>query len=115
MSKLDEYSLNGLKHQKDENNNVKQEYKPYLLRKIMEDCVDFKEEKSEMEFLFEQLSMMGENTITLLATPKCHPEIAGEGIEYAWGFFKRMYRSILLKDKKVKVSLKTQCKKVLVK
>ena len=25
-------------------------------------------------------------------SPKCHPELAGEGIEYSWGFAKRMYR-----------------------
>jgi hypothetical protein len=29
----------------------------------------------------------------VLLTPKCHPEIAGRGIEYAWGYAKLRYRS----------------------
>ena len=27
-----------------------------------------------------------------LSHTKCHPEMAGEGIEYLWGFMKRKYR-----------------------
>ena len=30
--------------------------------------------------------------IRLLLTPKCHPEIAGRGIEYAWGYSKLRFR-----------------------
>ena len=26
--------------------------------------------------------------VSLRKTPKCHPEIAGQGIEYAWGYAK---------------------------
>ena len=35
-------------------------------------------------------------------TPKCHPELAGECIEYAWGAAKLYYRKQLLKDKRNK-------------
>jgi hypothetical protein len=33
-------------------------------------------------------------------TPKCHPEIAGEGIEYLWGVAKMIYRTFSLVAKK---------------
>jgi len=35
-------------------------------------------------------------------TPKCHCEIAGEGIEYAWACAKNKYQTILLENKKGK-------------
>jgi hypothetical protein len=35
-------------------------------------------------------------------TPKCHCEIAGEGIAYAWACAKNKYRTILLENKKGK-------------
>ena len=36
----------------------------------------------------------------ILTTPKYHAEISGEGIEYAWGVAKSMYRKIKLSHKK---------------
>jgi len=33
---------------------------------------------------------------------KCHPELAGEGIEYTWGRAKGLYRKARLSDKKGK-------------
>ena len=35
-------------------------------------------------------------------SPKCHPEIAGEGIEYAWAVSKMHYRKQKLTKKKTK-------------
>jgi hypothetical protein len=35
-------------------------------------------------------------------TPKCHPEIAGEGIKYAWALAKLFYRSQSIKEKRTK-------------
>ena len=29
----------------------------------------------------------------LISSPVCHPELAGDGIEYVWGFMKRYYRT----------------------
>ena len=69
----------------DENGEIKQEYKRYVLRTLMSSCKDFVEEKSAMEVLLEKLSSKGPNQVSLLVSPKYHDEIAGEGIEYAWG------------------------------
>ena len=68
----------------------------------MKNCTDFKEEKSAMAYLFEQLSAKGPNNIHLLCSPKYHPEIAGEGVEYGFGYAKKVFRSIALEMKKGK-------------
>jgi hypothetical protein len=46
-------------------------------------------------------------------TPKCHCELAGEGIEYSWGCSKNYYRSLPLKEKKTKELFKTSVRKCL--
>ena len=79
---------------------MKEEFHPYLIRKLVTDCADFKNEKSAMAHLFEQLSTKGPCRIILLVSPKYHCEIAGEGIEYVWGLIKRWFRDISMKDKK---------------
>ena len=40
--------------------------------------------------------------VSIDRTPKCHPEMAGEGIEYSWGMAKLLYRKLPLKEKKSK-------------
>ena len=35
---------------------------------------------------------MGKGRSYLVPSVKGHPELAGEGVEYAWGFTKRYYR-----------------------
>jgi hypothetical protein len=42
----------------------------------------------------------------VVRTPKCHPEIAGEGIEYNWGCGKAFYRHLPLSAKKTKKLLR---------
>ena len=66
----------------------------------MGNCADFKNEKSAMAHLFDQLSKKGPCRMILLVSPKYHCEIAGEGIEYVWGLIKRWFRDISMKDKK---------------
>ena len=44
--------------------------------------------------------------VTLDRSPKCHPELAGEGIEYAWGLAKLLYRRSPLSDKRNKDSFR---------
>jgi hypothetical protein len=44
-------------------------------------------------------------------TPKCHCELAGEGIEYAWGCAKNHYRRQPLKDKKGKEKFRQTVRK----
>ena len=46
-------------------------------------------------------------------TPKCHPEIAGEGIEYSWGMAKGFYRRLPIKDKRDKKKFVESVKKSL--
>ena len=53
----------------------------------------FLNEKSDLEHLCSDLSSTN-STITITFTPKFHCEIAGEGIEYAWGLAKKYYRRI---------------------
>ena len=55
-----------------------------------------------MEVLFEELSSKSHCNIHLLTSPKYHCELAGEGVEYVWGLFKRHYRSIAFEEKKGK-------------
>jgi hypothetical protein len=38
----------------------------------------------------------------LIRSPKCHPELAGEGIEYDWGAAKQWYLSQKLAEKRTK-------------
>ena len=42
--KLSEYSLNGQKHQMDAEGKIKEEYHNFVLRTLMMNCADFKEE-----------------------------------------------------------------------
>ena len=49
-------------------------------------CYDFKHEKTQMMYI---LNLLG---VFLDLTPKCHPEIAGRGVEYAWGYAKLRFR-----------------------
>ena len=110
-TKLSEYTLEGKKSWKDENGNIRDEHKPYLLRNLMASCSDFKNELSAMELLCQELSAKGECKIELIVSPKYHPEIAGEGVEYVWGFIKKYYRSLSMKDKKGKKNFEEAIKK----
>lgn len=47
---------------------------------------DFKEEKTLLQLRAEEMG------VTIIRSPKCHPEIAGVGIEYIWGVAKNYYR-----------------------
>jgi hypothetical protein len=54
--------------------------------KVLAACPDFMEEKSALAHLVE-----GRGHILLLSV-KCHPEMAGCGIEFCWGMSKRIFR-----------------------
>ena len=53
---------------------------------ILRGCNDFKTEQTQMMYILTLLGAM------LILTPKCHPEIAGRGVEYAWGYGKLRFR-----------------------
>jgi len=47
--------------------------------------------------------------VTVDQFPKCHSEIAGEGIEYIWALAKNHYQSILLDKKRGKENFIISC------
>lgn len=66
------------------------------LRQIMEACLDFINERTLLQ---ESMYKLG---VTVHRSPKCHCEVAGEGIEYSWGFSKNKYRRLSMSEKKTK-------------
>ena len=54
----------------------------YSLHELMLLQEDFQNEKTLLQLHGEKFG------VTVDRTPKCHPEIAGEGIEYGWGLAK---------------------------
>jgi hypothetical protein len=81
IGRLQEYTIGGKKNR--ETGNVDTSM---ALRVMIADCSDFREEETKLQHLGTQLG------ITVDRTPKFHAEMAGEGIEYAWGFSKAIYR-----------------------
>ncbi len=63
------------------------------LKSLMAGCMDFKEEETMLQYMGTQMGVVVDRG------PKCHAEIAGEGIEYSWGCMKNHYQRVLL-DKK---------------
>jgi hypothetical protein len=55
------------------------------LKYLLGSCRDFQEEESLLQTMGQKLGM------TVDRTPKCHCELAGEGIEYSWEFAKNYY------------------------
>ena len=51
-------------------------------------CSDFNDELAQIAYMLKEI---GGATVTF--TSICHPELAGEGIEYIWGKSKRSFRS----------------------
>ena len=84
------YNMSGTK---DQYGNVD---KSTSLVTLMEQCYDF---VNKLTLLQEKLATLG---IQVYHSPKCHSELAGEDIEYSWGFAKNWYRRLPLKMKKSK-------------
>jgi len=106
--KVSEYSLKGKTWQLDENKQVLPEHRRFVLRSLMADCADFRNEKSAMEVLMDDLNLKtgGEQTVKIIVSPKYHCELAGEGIEYAWGAMKRYFRRLSFDEKRTKKKFK---------
>ena len=66
------------------------------LREIMKSCYDFSHEETLLQ------SMGRKMGITIDRSPKCHAELAGEGIEYSWGCQKQWYKGLPLREKRGK-------------
>lgn len=61
------------------------------LQEIMMNCLDFEEEKTLLQKMVENMCDRP-GQFFLDRTPKCHCEMAGEGIEHAWGCAKNTDR-----------------------
>ncbi|CAB9523729.1 unknown protein [Seminavis robusta] len=66
------------------------------LRMLLQGCDDFKKEISMLEWVAEQYGWR------VIFSPKCHPEIAGVGIEYVWSVSKNCLVRIPLPQRKGK-------------
>ena len=88
--------------------NEKKELLPedqrFALCSLISNCADFKEEKSAMEVFLQELPFKSHNNqkIELFVSPKYHCELAGEGVEYAWGMMKQYFQSLSLDKKNTK-------------
>lgn len=70
---------------------IKKKTKVYLgdhlnMKLTLNNCPDYKSERTALETLAEEIGVVVESS------PKCHPEIAGEGIEYTFAAYKMDYR-----------------------
>ena len=66
------------------------------LKEMMTSLLDFAEEETLLQYHGRLLDVIVDRT------PKCHPEIAGEGIEYDWACAKLFYRRLKIEEKKTK-------------
>jgi hypothetical protein len=77
------------------------------LRKMMKELLDFIEEETLLQYHGKLLG------VTVDRTPKCHPEMAGEGVEYSWGCAKGLYRWLSIAEKKKKEKFRDSVRKCL--
>ena len=81
VDKNDLKSYQAMKY--DEEGNL---VKEFSLQYLLGQCTDFQNELTQLEFVCKV------HGAEALITPKYHAELAGEGIEYTWGFIKSLYR-----------------------
>lgn len=74
---------------------------------LMSSCLDFAEEITELQAKAAEMGAL------CLLTPKYHCEMAGEGIEYAWGVAKARYRAVRMSEKKTLDSFRILVRKCL--
>ena len=78
---------------------------------LIRNFVDFIDEETLLQTKSRKMDN-NPNHITVDQTPKCHPELAGEGIEYYWGCAKNFYRRLPLYENKGKDNFCRSAKKV---
>jgi hypothetical protein len=91
VKKKEDYTLHG---KKDAFGKVVPET---ILKHLMSLLTDFIEEETLLQYHGGLLGVK-----VMVRTPKCHPEIAGKGIEYDWGCGKGFYHCLPLSAKKTK-------------
>jgi hypothetical protein len=72
------------------------------LRYWMDQLSDFQDEETLLQYHGRQIGGKVDRT------PKCHLEMAGKGMEYAWACGKNVYPRLPLKDKKTKAKSRHQ-------
>ena len=101
--KVSNYTLKYTAAQLDADGNITDVGRRFNMKYIMSQCSDFKEQETALQNLCrEKLSAIHQVNVTVLPTPKYHCELAGEGIEYAWGHMKQKYRNLSLMQKQTK-------------
>jgi hypothetical protein len=75
------------------------------LKHLMSLQTDFIEEETLLQYHGRLLGVKIERT------PKCHPEIAGEGVEYDWGCSKGVYRRLPISEKRSKSKFRESVRK----
>jgi hypothetical protein len=84
----------------DDDGEVLEGAEDWSLKCLMASCLDFAEEMTALQHVGSELG------VSVIITPKCHAELAGEGIEYSWGVTKGVYRRKPLQSKRSKESFK---------
>ena len=74
---------------------------------VLSNCLDFKLEKSQLQDLVEKRGHI------LLISVKCHPEMAGVGIEYCWGKLKYEHKNSQKEKRKAGAEFKDSITKLL--
>jgi hypothetical protein len=67
---------------------------------LLANCADFENEETLLQSKGQDMGILVDRT------PKCHCELAGEGIEYSWGCAKNLYRRQPLKTKRGKANFR---------
>ena len=88
-SKLSDYKMEPFK---DDNGNILDD--TYSLKVIMSKQTDFINEETMLEYNLREIGQQRGFQNSLLRSPKCHPEVAGEGVEYNIAHAKIYIRSI---------------------
>jgi hypothetical protein len=70
------------------------------LLELLANCADFENEETMLQAKGQEMGILVDRT------PKCHCELAGEGIEYSWGCAKNFYRRQPLKMKRGKANFR---------
>jgi hypothetical protein len=101
LNQITEYTVDG---RKDAFGNLLPETS---LKHLMAQLSDFQDEETLMQYHGRSLGVKVDRT------PKCHPEMAGEGIEYSWAAAKGFYRRLPLSEKRSKAKFKVAVERCL--
>ena len=77
----------------------------FSIKALMKLQSDFMNEITLLQFYGKELGLI------INRTPKCHPELAGEGIEYAWAIAKIFYRKSDISEKRTKDKFRSLVRK----